>query len=782
MATLLDNPTEEYLQSLKHQYSLLYFKSRVQLSSNGKSDGFVARCPIHSDRTPSFCVDYRNESWLFYCHGCKSSGDVLDFIRQVDNVTFPEAKAKFLEYCGTGVSRYTQPPAPIPAQPKVLKVTDDHVYQWRDRLQDALDPFDGKDEVHAYFSGRGISSDTLRAHNIGYCVKKFFKGSCQCEVCRNPQDAVVIPRYRAGILVGVKYRAVKVIDDHKWFQASGSDKGDFLYGLEHRADPDDQTVVIGEGEHEHLLLHSLGFNSAAIIGVNGVPKKLTPNFEADLKTLTETYSQALLIADNGTAEKTGNRPGIEAMQRLAGFLGKFPHRIANVPRGKDFGDFYQLDHDGALNWLGREISRLEKVAGEFADEQARLDNVFGPDEPVQKIDTPEGENPFDGLDSPLKPKPAHKETVVRPSSPIVARPLSEVTEQPIQWLWREFIPEKLTILAGAPGTGKSTLAYTLAAIVSSGGLWPDATRAAQGRVLIWSSEDTVSDIIVPRVKVADGDLTRVHCLEGVRQPDGTKRSFDPSIDIPELRKLVKDMPDVKLVIIDPIVSAVRGDMHKANDVRHALQAIVDFSGECGVSVLGISHFGKNTGGRDTTERVIGSQAFGAAPRMVLATAKNRETGECVLVRSKSNIAPDTGGFRYKIDLYDYMSDKNEPIRTVKLEWGETVEGSSREILSEVEGPSSSEPTKPDLAATFLTNLFTIKSGWLRSEIYRHASYEGIGRHSVEHAATAMGVIRSKGFGKPSVWSLPEAREAATNMTINMTNRVGESSIVSVPPR
>jgi hypothetical protein len=62
-------------------------------------------------------------------------------------------------------------------------------------------------------------------------------------------------------------------------------------------------------------------------------------------------------------------------------------------------------------------------------------------------------------------------------------------------------------------------------------------------------------------------------------------------------------------------------MHKANDVRRSLQAIVDFAAEMNCAVIGITHFAKNTPGRNPSERVLGSQAFAAFARMVLVAAK-----------------------------------------------------------------------------------------------------------------------------------------------------------------
>ena len=69
------------------------------------------------------------------------------------------------------------------------------------------------------------------------------------------------------------------------------------------------------------------------------------------------------------------------------------------------------------------------------------------------------------------------------------------------------------------------------------------------------------------------------------------------------------------------MSAVAGDMHRANDVRRSLQAVVDFADAHGCAVIGITHFATGGAGKAPQDRVIGSQAFGALARMVLVTAK-----------------------------------------------------------------------------------------------------------------------------------------------------------------
>ena len=224
---------------------------------------------------------------------------------------------------------------------------------------------------------------------------------------------------------------------------------------------------------------------------------------------------------------------------------------------------------------------------------------------------------------------------------------ADIRPEPIRWLWHEWIAAgKLHILAGAPGTGKTTIALALAATISNGGRWPDRSKAPIGSVLMWSSEDSPSDVLVPRAIACGADPSRLHFVGDVFDGEG-RRPFDPATDMRTLEEAATRIGDVKLLIVDPVVSAVAGDSHKGAETRRALQPIVDLAARIGCAVIGISHFSKGTSGREPLERVTGSLAFGALARVVLAAAKMPEddqgSGGRLLARAKSNIGPDTGG-------------------------------------------------------------------------------------------------------------------------------------------
>ena len=253
--------------------------------------------------------------------------------------------------------------------------------------------------------------------------------------------------------------------------------------------------------------------------------------------------------------------------------------------------------------------------------------------------------------------------------------LSSVTLKPIRWLWPGWLPlGKLVLYAGPGGVGKSSVAFSWAATISRGAKWPDGLPCRAGRVLIWSGEDDAADTIAPRLKAMGADMTRIQVIQTAHgQP------FDPARDFAQLKVHFKP-GDISMLIIDPIVSAVAGDMNKANEVRRGLQAIVDFASDLDCCVVGITHFNKSSAGKNPTERVNGSQAFTAFARMTLVGQKDDSSGECVIARSKSNISVDRGGLKYKIEPISLP----EGIETTRIQWLEAVEGSALEILDDTE--------------------------------------------------------------------------------------------------
>lgn len=327
----------------------------------------------------------------------------------------------------------------------------------------------------------------------------------------------------------------------------------------------------------------------------------------------------------------------------------------------------------------------------------------------------------------------------------------------VEWVWQWFLPGgKLVLIGGAPGTGKTTLAIALTSTMTTGSHWPDGTRAETGDVLIWSGEDSVNDTLAARFKASGANMSRVHFVMGVDTDKGG-RPFDPSRDFPELVSRAKEIPKLRAIIVDPIVMAVSGDSHKNAETRRGLQPLVDFAEQTGAVLLGITHFSKGTQGREPIERITGSIAFGAVARLVLVAVKVDEAngGGRVLVRSKSNLGPDGGGFKYELEQVDIAPG----VSTSRIKWGPPIEGNARDILASAEVVADTADKEEAQGATeWLEATLRDAGGEMsKAEVIRRGIAAGFSERTLQRAR---GRIRATaeidGFGadKRSTWKLP----------------------------
>ncbi len=327
--------------------------------------------------------------------------------------------------------------------------------------------------------------------------------------------------------------------------------------------------------------------------------------------------------------------------------------------------------------------------------------------------------------------------------------------EPVRWLWHGWLARgKLHIIAGAPGTGKTTVAMAMAATLSIAGRWPDGTAAEYGDVLIWSGEDDPADTLLPRLIAAGADPKRVHFVDSVAEVEG-KRPFSPAADLGLLSSTLDGLDRRPvLLIVDPVVSAVAGDSHKNAEVRRALQPLVDLANRHGCAVLGVTHFTKGTQGRDPVERVTGSLGFGALARVVMATAKRSEDegGGRMLARAKNNLGPDDGGFVYDFDVTEPLPG----IEATRVLWGNALEGSARELLASAETDCDEEERSAlDEAKDFLLDV--LAAGPVEAkQIWRDSKDCGIAERTMKRAKKALGVIAEKtDFSKGWRWRLPD---------------------------
>src|ERR1700694_6011373 len=90
------------IDSIKQRNTIENVVARHGVVLRGSGLLLVGQFPFHEDEHPSLCVYPETRS--FYCFGCNAGGDVIDFVRRADNLSFRDA----LEWLSHG---QTPPPS-----------------------------------------------------------------------------------------------------------------------------------------------------------------------------------------------------------------------------------------------------------------------------------------------------------------------------------------------------------------------------------------------------------------------------------------------------------------------------------------------------------------------------------------------------------------------------------------------------------------------------------------------------------------------------------------------
>jgi putative DNA primase/helicase len=538
-----------------------------------------------------------------------------------------------------------------------------------------------------------------------------------------------------------------------------------LYNLPKIKDAD--TVYFVEGEKVAAYLSTVGIVATTCGGAQDHDK-------ADLSPLSG--KAVYLWPDNDDA----GRKHMEAVRSLLNGLGCTTHLInidaLELPLKGDAYDWLKINHSGAIAKdapMELRAKAKDAVLNLACVVDADLSNSVIRKTPITETDT------SSVVVAEIIPKP--NQLKVKPEIQINLVQGSSVKMRPVIWLIDQWLPMgKLTLLAGAGGTGKTTLALGIAAAITSGGMFPNGQRyLGASNVLIWSSEDDPEDILTPRLAAMGANLDKVLILKNAKEDD-KDRTFNPATDLESLKIALDKVGGVALILLDPVIGIVKGNSDKATDVREGLDPLVGFAQDQQCAIIGISHFGKGGQGKDPAERVLGSQAFTALPRMVWATVVNKETGDRVLVRAKTNLSARDGGFLYSIEQTQY-----EGIDTSVVAWKGQIEGSSHQIISDAEAVESDDEddhenngSSRDFAKQFLTDLLNEKDV-LNKELKAQAKDADIAWATVRRASKDLGVIKYNSVMLGGwVWSFKNSSEkqAIQNAYLSCSN--GEAKLLT----
>ncbi len=326
----------------------------VSLKRRGAN--YVACCPFHNEKTPSFSVS--PTKGIYHCFGCGKTGSAVRFVMEHESMSYVEALKYLAKKYGIEVREKEETPEEIASRQRreSLMLVLDYTEKF---FQESLKTQEGRSLGYAYFKSRGLEDATIEKYGLGWSP---MKGTALCEkavedgykpeylvatgVCIQRDDGSLVDKFReramfpihtvSGRIIGFGGRTLR--SDYKERnigkyvnspQTEVYDKRTTLYGIYFAKSEivrKDRCILV-EGYLDVLSMHQLGITN--VVASSGT---------------SLTVEQVNLIrkfTENVTIMYDGDAAGIHAAERGIGLClkGGLNVRVVLIPDGDDPDSF-----------------------------------------------------------------------------------------------------------------------------------------------------------------------------------------------------------------------------------------------------------------------------------------------------------------------------------------------------------------------------------------------------------------------------------------------------------
>src|SRR6185503_8466187 len=155
---------QTFIDDLKRQADIVrVIQDYVQLKKKGAN--WMACCPFHKEKTPSFSVSPAKE--IFYCFGCHKGGSVFTFVMEIERVAFPEAIKIIADKVGMPLPKLVEDSrfeARRQEADIVVQLNSWAMEFWQQQLESSTEGRIARD----YLQQREITEETQKAFRLGY--------------------------------------------------------------------------------------------------------------------------------------------------------------------------------------------------------------------------------------------------------------------------------------------------------------------------------------------------------------------------------------------------------------------------------------------------------------------------------------------------------------------------------------------------------------------------------------------------------------------------------------
>ena len=368
--------SDEFLSELRMRCDIeQIISSYVPLRRRGKN--LVGLCPFHNEKTPSFTVYPETES--FYCFGCAAGGEVISFIRRIENLDYVEAVRFLCERAGMNMPEDGYDTSLAQKRKRMYEINREAARFFHETL---FSP-EGKAGLD-YYKSRGYSKKTLVRFGMGYAPNDWRKllfhmkekgysyeelydanlankseKNGKVNFYDNFRNRVIVPIIDPrGNVVAFGGR---VLDDSKPKYVNTSDtlvykKSLGVFGLNFAKNSKEKSLILVEGYMDAISLHQAGFDNAiACLGT-----ALT----SEMAHLLSRYTDEIILSYD--ADEAGQK----ATQRAIGIFSSIGMklRVLQLSGGKDPDEIlkkygperFRNLIDGASNDIEFELLKAKK--------------------------------------------------------------------------------------------------------------------------------------------------------------------------------------------------------------------------------------------------------------------------------------------------------------------------------------------------------------------------------------------------------------------------------------
>lgn len=326
----------------------------VTLSKRSGSNRF-GLCPFHNEKTPSFSVTPSKQ--IFYCFGCGKGGDVITFVREIENLTYTEALEFLARRAGIPIPS-VEGDAETKRRARTYEVNRAAARFFYEQLGAPAG-----EKARLYVASRKISPTTATNFGLGYAPDRWSalqdamhkKGFTDQELIEadliRPGKKGFYDTFRNRLIFPVIDVSGRVIGfsgrilgegEPKYLNSKETvvfNKGRNLFGLNLAKKSKADYIILVEGNVDVVSLHQAGFDSAVA--------SLGTSLTVEQAQLLSRYTNQIVLAYDSDGA------GLKAAQRGIDILDKLDVRVRVLrwEGAKDPDDFIKLKGAGAFRNL-----------------------------------------------------------------------------------------------------------------------------------------------------------------------------------------------------------------------------------------------------------------------------------------------------------------------------------------------------------------------------------------------------------------------------------------------